>query len=197
MKTIVTILVLFLSVVIWYLSALPRHYHNAKKTGLPIYFSPVNQSNPVWLILAAVLGYSTLARILPRSLFERFKVTITGWEYHDKYSVNHRLGAVFVLVTPGGNTVYIADAEIAHAVLMRRKDCGRIEVAARRLQETMLWGVHRLTRYLSRDHGCVRSKFHCGTVIHLSVAPSWIQGYWLTFMADSLTMMSGSGIEGL
>ncbi len=121
----VTLLVLCLATAVWYLSALPRNYRNARKSGLPVYFCPVNPNSPVWLVLVAVVGYSRMARILPRPLFDRIKLTIPGWEYRCRYSVNEQLGATFILVSPGSNTVFIADPEIAHAVLSRRKDFGR------------------------------------------------------------------------
>lgn len=91
------------------------------------------ECSPVWLVLVALVGYSKIAQILPRPLFDRVKLTIPGWEYHCHYSVNDQLGATYILVSPGSNTVFTADPEIAHAVLTRRKDFGRIETAVRML----------------------------------------------------------------
>ena len=133
MKTATTTLILFLSFTIWYLSAIPRYYRLARKTGLPLYFTPVNPSNPLWLIIVSVLGYDAIARFMPKLLFDRVKLTIPGWEYRCKYTMNHRLGVNFVLVSPGCNTIFIGDPDLGNTILIRRKEFGRIEVAARTL----------------------------------------------------------------
>ncbi|KAL8687428.1 MAG: hypothetical protein Q9224_005156, partial [Gallowayella concinna] len=45
-----------------------------------------------------------------------------GWAFEDKYQLHNELGPLFTLVTPAGNEVIVADPEVAHAVLARRKD---------------------------------------------------------------------------
>jgi len=129
MKTNITILLLFLTFLSWYISALPHYYKLAKKSGLPIHFTPVNPSNPLWLVIASLLGYSTLERFLPKFVFDRIKLTIVGWEARCYHEVNERWGAVFILVSPGCNTIFVSDPEVADAILTRRKDFGRIEIA--------------------------------------------------------------------
>jgi len=129
----VALVALILVSTFWYLSALPRNFRNARKSGLPVYFCPVSQTNPLWLLIARFLGYTTLARIMPTFLFDALEVIITGWEHHSRYSVFQKRGVAFVLVTPGNNIVVIADPAIAIAVLQRRKDFTRLEFTASEL----------------------------------------------------------------
>jgi hypothetical protein len=124
---IVTVLVLLLSVVVWYLSAVPRLYKEAKSTGLPVYFSLISPSNTLWLIAGSVVGYSTLSRLIPGFLFDRIRYTILGWSFRYQPDANSSLGNTFVLCSPGSNSIYISDPDMAQAVLMRRKDFGRPE----------------------------------------------------------------------
>jgi hypothetical protein len=54
MATLAILVTLTLDLVVWYLSALPRNYKNARKVGLPIYFCPFSLHTPVWLGIAGV-----------------------------------------------------------------------------------------------------------------------------------------------
>ncbi|KAL8662846.1 MAG: hypothetical protein Q9202_004360 [Teloschistes flavicans] len=45
-----------------------------------------------------------------------------GWSFQDKHQLHDELGPLFTLVTPAGNEVTVADPQVAHAVLARRKD---------------------------------------------------------------------------
>jgi len=129
MRTITTIIFLIVTFVAWYLSALPRNYRLAKKSGIPIHFSPLSPANPLWLVVATLLGFSKLERLLPKFLFDRIKPTIVGWEARCYYEVNEQWGTNFILVTPGCNTIYVADPDVADEILVRRKDFGKLEIA--------------------------------------------------------------------
>ena len=124
-------LALFILLTIWYFSSIPRNYRLARATGLPILLCPVNPSNPFWLVLSTIFE-PTLSRYLPTFVYHRIKVAIFGWEFRCRYTVNQEMGAVFVLVTPAKNEVWIADPEMAQAVLMRRNDFLQLELASRR-----------------------------------------------------------------
>lgn len=113
----------------WYLS-FPRNYQLARKTGLPILISPVNPANPLWLVLSAMFQ-PALARYLPSVIYDRIKVAIYGWEFRCRYTVNTKLGPAFVLVTTARNEIWIADPEMAYAVLVRRNDFKQLEMASR------------------------------------------------------------------
>ena len=114
----------------WYFSSVPRNYQLARKTGLPILVCPVNPANPLWLVLSSTFQ-PALARYLPSVIYDRIDVAIYGWEFRCRYTVNAKLGPAFILVTPARNEVWIADPEMAYAVLMRRNDFKQLEIASR------------------------------------------------------------------
>jgi hypothetical protein len=150
MTALATALIILLSISIWYFSALPRNYILACKTGLPPYLSPVSPNNPVWLVIFSVVGYPAMESILPRFLFDRVKLTMMGWEFHDRYEVNRRWGDKFILVTPGVNVVFVADPEVAQEVLGRRKEFQRLDVAGRKFCSGLsdsheAWAIEGLT----------------------------------------------------
>jgi hypothetical protein len=129
----IAVLVLLFTFVTWYLSAVPRLHLEAKKSGLPIYFSPFSPNNPVWILVHFTLGYTVLSRLIPPFVFKTVKWTIPGWEHRSKYGYGKGISweTNFMLVTPSNNIAYISNPELAHAVLLRRKDFGRNEVTSR------------------------------------------------------------------
>lgn len=124
---------------IWYLSALPRNYLAARKSGLPIKFGLWGSANPLWLITCTLVGYSNLSKIMPGFIFDRVKITIPAWEHYCKYFVHEKWGSTFLLVTPVQNTVFVGDPEVAEEVLVRRKDFPKIEVALRAFDFPLLF----------------------------------------------------------
>ncbi|KAG4030675.1 hypothetical protein MFRU_011g01330 [Monilinia fructicola] len=129
MGILLTLLILALAFSIWYLSAFPRHYLAARKSGLPIRFGLWGSANPFWLITCTLVGYSRLSKILPRFIFDWVKITIPAWEHYCKYSIHEKWGTSFILVSPSENTIYVGDPDIAEGVLTRRKDFPKIGVA--------------------------------------------------------------------
>lgn len=124
--------VLLFLLCIWHLSSIPRNYRLAQKSGLPIVIGPLSPANPIWLIVVALFGYLTISSIIPRSIFNLVKYTISGWEHYDRHFDHEKSGGSFILVSPGQNTIFTADPEIGMEVLTRRKEFGRIiEIAAR------------------------------------------------------------------
>ena len=115
-------LVLFIS----HVARLILNYRLARKTGLPIYITPFNPTNVVWVTFSGI-SRPLFAKILPRFLYERFVVTCFGWEFYERNRINKKLGRVFMLVTPGKNEMWVADAAIAEQVMSRRKDFPAIE----------------------------------------------------------------------
>ena len=124
------ILALLCLIMTWYFSSLPQNYRVACSTRLPIIVSPINPANPFWLVFSSMFE-PALSRFLPKYLYNRIKVTIFGWEYRCRYAVHEKLGPVFVLVTPASNEVWIADADMAANVLLRRNDFLQMELASR------------------------------------------------------------------
>lgn len=142
MAILLVIIYLVLPLLVWYCSAYPRLYGEAKKTGLPIYFSPVSPNNPLWLVIASVAGRKYISPLMPRILFERIQLTIPGWEIHNNDEVNKKLGVNFVLVGPGTNTIYISDPEVGHTILARRKEFGLIEItSSKNFHPTLRYGI--------------------------------------------------------
>lgn len=45
-----------------------------------------------------------------------------GWMFNDKYALHQELGPVFIIVTPDGNEVIVADPQVTHTILSRRKE---------------------------------------------------------------------------
>ncbi|KAF7869848.1 hypothetical protein EAF04_004632 [Stromatinia cepivora] len=129
MGVLLTSLLVVLSFSIWYLSALPRNYLDAKKSGLPIRFGVWGSANPLWLITCTIVHYSTFEKYLPQFIFNRIKITIPAWEHYCKYSVHEKWGTSFILVSPGKNTIFVGDPEVAEQVLTRRKDFVKNEIA--------------------------------------------------------------------
>ena len=115
---------------LWYFSSFPTNYRQARKTGLPIFISPVNPANPFWLVFAATFQ-PQLERYLPSCIYNRIRTAIFGWEFRCRYTVNAKLGPVFVLVTPARNEVWVADPRMASEVLARRKDFLQLDMASR------------------------------------------------------------------
>ena len=125
-----TILAIFCLMTAWYFSSLPFNYRLARATNLPIFISPINPANPFWLVFSSIFE-PTLSRYLPKIVYDRIKVTVFGWEYRCRYTLNEKLGPVFVLVTPASNEIWIADPDMAANVLLRRNDFLQLEFASR------------------------------------------------------------------
>lgn len=83
--------------------------------------APVNPDNLIYLIIKVPLR-PLLEKILPKAAFDIIHLTIFGWEFRSKHEAHARHGAVFLLVTPGENELWVADPAVAHVVLTRRKD---------------------------------------------------------------------------
>jgi hypothetical protein len=130
MQVIGTLLIVGLFATLWYLSDLPRHYRSARKTNLPILIGPVYPGNPVWFVISHLYSYSAVERLLPTFLFDRVKVAIQGWEFRCKHTVHDALGLSFILVTPGGNSIFTADPDLVVRILSRRKDFQRVGLNA-------------------------------------------------------------------
>lgn len=130
MKIGTTILAVFLTLIIWYFSAVPGYYRKARTAGVPVLFSPINPNTPIWMIFTAVVGYRNIERVLPTFIFDTVKLTVPGWEHHCRHTVHARHGKIFILVTPGTLVMLVADPEAAHQMMTRRTDFCRIDTGA-------------------------------------------------------------------
>ena len=98
------------------------NYIAARKTGLPLVLSPVHPFNPFWIVTYKVFPIILLLKYLPFGLGTWARCTYIGWQFHEKYALHDELGPVFLLVTPGGNEVSVADAQAVHTILSQRKE---------------------------------------------------------------------------
>jgi hypothetical protein len=120
---LVSMLALPLVLIGWSTLSLKANIAKAKAVGFPILVRWVTPTNPLWMFWG-----SSLVRICRRygiatDSFDRFY--LFGWEGNERYRVHAELGDVFMLVTPGGNWLYIADPDAAWDCLKRPKEFGR------------------------------------------------------------------------
>ena len=109
---------------LWVLSniwTLTKNYLAARKSGFPAYVTPTNPSNPLWMISQVHLR-PVFEKILPTAVFERISVSIYGWEFRGRYTLHAKYGAAFIYVTQSACELWVADEEIANAILSRRND---------------------------------------------------------------------------
>ena len=74
---------------LWASSTLYRLYTNYlsdRKTGLPMFFLPVNHYNPVYMILSVPLFRPLAEKILPEWMYEPIDLSTYGWEFRRGYS---------------------------------------------------------------------------------------------------------------
>ena len=107
----------------WTSLSLFLNYQAARKLALPIIVSPLNALNPFWMLTLKIIpSLPRFLQLLP-FLWGRWpRCTYMGWTFQDKYALHVELGLAFVLVTPSGNELWIADPDAAHLVLSKRKD---------------------------------------------------------------------------
>ena len=114
-----SILVAFLG---WTTVSIISNYIAARKVGLPLVISPVYPMNPFWIITYKLFPIILLLKNLPFGLGTWARCTYIGWQFHEKHDLHDELGPMFLIVTPGGNEVVVADAQVAHTVLSQRKE---------------------------------------------------------------------------
>lgn len=128
MAAILFLFTLFLAWVLYYASALYRNYRAARASGLPVLICLFNPENVIYMVTKGMLmPYFKL--VLPLPLYDAVFVTGQGWEFKDKYEIHRRIGPVFMLVTPGLNELWVAHPEVAHSVLLRRKEFLQLDIA--------------------------------------------------------------------
>ena len=106
----------------WMTVSFISNYNAARKIGLPIVLSPVHLLNPFWIITYKILPVILLLKYLPFGLGTWARCTYIGWQFDEKHALHDELGPVFLIVTPGGNEVSVADAQVAHTILSQRKE---------------------------------------------------------------------------
>lgn len=112
----------FFASLTWTTISVFSNYNAARKVGLPVIISPVSPLNPFWILTYRTFPFVLTLRHLPFGFGRLARCTFLGWSFKDKYALHAELGPVFVTVTPGGNEMWVADAQATHNILMRRKD---------------------------------------------------------------------------
>lgn len=101
-------------------------WHNikeAKKLNVPLIIVPVSPMNTLWILFEPLLlpCFESLP-LLPRTLGRYCR---RGWHFQDKYRTHLEHGDVWVLVTPGQNFLYVANASAVKDILNRRDEFQR------------------------------------------------------------------------
>ncbi len=109
--------------ILWTSISLFLNYQVARKLALPIVISPLSALNPLWMLALKLLPVlPRFLQMLPFGLGKWARCTYIGWTFQDKCALHDELGLVFVLVTPSGNELWVADPNTAHIVLSKRKE---------------------------------------------------------------------------
>lgn len=106
----------------WTLFSVISNYNTARKIALPVIISPVSPLNPLWILTYRAFPFVLLLKHLPFGLGKWARCTYMGWTFHDKHALHDELGPIFVVVTPSGNEVSVADPQVTHNILSRRKE---------------------------------------------------------------------------
>ncbi|KAF1982728.1 cytochrome P450 monooxygenase-like protein [Aulographum hederae CBS 113979] len=103
-------------------SVLPfaKNYIAAKKTGLPLLYSPTSHFNPLWIILQQPLRPLLLK--LPFGIGQFARHSTLDWFFIDKYKLHDERGQVLLKVTPGMMELHVADPAVNHQIYARKKD---------------------------------------------------------------------------
>ncbi|KAF1949006.1 cytochrome P450 [Byssothecium circinans] len=108
---------------LWWMQSLAFNYASARKTGVPILVRYITPTNPLWMVFGNLLIKACAYSPFGNGRFTRFYSL--GWAANDRYRVHLELGDVFMLVTPGGNRLYVSDPVVALNIMKRRRDFGR------------------------------------------------------------------------
>ncbi|KAF2740326.1 cytochrome P450 [Polyplosphaeria fusca] len=120
-NTLLAGLAFIAAIIGWNAYTLFGYYSKAKSTGLPTIIHYVANGAPLWMMCAPlVIG---LAEYLPftSTFIETYR---RGWEARVR-SHPHLTHDIFILVTPRGNWVKVADSKVAMDILKRKDEFGR------------------------------------------------------------------------
>ena len=138
------LILLFASIIFaslsWTLLSLFSNYNAARKIALPLVISPVSPLNPLWILTYRAFPFILSLKYLPFGLGKWARCTFMGWTFHDKHALHDELGSVFIVVTPSGNELSVADSPATHTILSRRKEF---------IKPAVMYGRH-------TDHSCSR-----------------------------------------
>ena len=100
----------------YYLVALTRAYLVARKINLPIYLTPVDSQNFLWIVFSVPLQ-PLFKRLLPPSLYMRLELCIFGFETRVRNKPLEMFGGSYLLVGPGSVEFWTQDPVVMMQVL--------------------------------------------------------------------------------
>ena len=106
----------------WTLLSIISNYNIARKLALPVVISPVSPLNPLWILTYRAFPFILSLKHLPFGFGTWARCTFMGWTFHDKHALHHELGPCFIIVTPGGNEISVAEPRATHTIFSRRKE---------------------------------------------------------------------------
>ncbi|PQE28568.1 cytochrome P450 protein [Rutstroemia sp. NJR-2017a WRK4] len=99
------------------------NYLSARKIGIPIRIIPISQENALWMMVDTVV--LRLFEHYPFGSGSFTRYNWRGWEFADKCTSHLELGDVFILVTPGRNSLCVCNADCLVDIFQRRVDFPR------------------------------------------------------------------------
>lgn len=102
----------------WKASLIIHNYTIAKTMGLRIIISPIEPHSLLWMLLNMVMD--TISYQISWDGFMWLKVSKYSWQFQEKCRTHEKLGKCFVVVTPSGNELFVADAAVIAQVLAKK-----------------------------------------------------------------------------
>ncbi|KAF2112334.1 cytochrome P450 monooxygenase-like protein [Lophiotrema nucula] len=110
------------AIVLWNAATLYENYRKAKTTGLPVKIVYIASGAPLWMMFAPLI--IPIASYLPftGSFVAQYR---RGWEARVRCRPHVELGDLFIIVTPSGNWLKVANTDVASDILKRKDEFGR------------------------------------------------------------------------
>lgn len=108
--------------ILWVIASLANNVHSARRSGLPVLVQPMHCMNPLYM--ATMVFWRPIIQRLPFGLsqWKYLHLFYMDWAFHTQDAQFEEYGDMFIIATPGGNTLFVGDADVSHQVLARRVD---------------------------------------------------------------------------
>lgn len=103
-------------------ASLIRNVRIARRSGLSVIVQPMHYTS-VFYLLTMVL-YRPIIQRLPFGLsqWKYLHFFYMDWAFHTQDAQFEEYGDIFIVATPGGNFLFVGDADVSHQVMTRRGD---------------------------------------------------------------------------
>lgn len=107
---------------LYVISSLTNNVYRARRSGLPVLVHPMHCTNPLYLVTMAF--WRPIIQRLPFGLsqWKYLHFFYMDWAFHTQDAQFEEYGDMFIIATPGGNILFVGDADVSHQVLARRVD---------------------------------------------------------------------------